>query len=109
MGHATTSSRGHRDYVIGVLLRLLSTVKATNTTVSASAATLRAAWGAGFHPCSVNPDNPTVRDSANAMSAATDDTPPAQRSHDGPPAATNTPKAQKTLACTPNAVPLLRV
>src|SRR6478609_6022112 len=85
---------GHRGYVIGVLLRLLSTAKATNTTVSASAATLRAAWGAGFHPCSVNPNRPTVRDSANAISVPTDSSAPAQRSHAGPPARISTASAQ---------------
>ena len=44
---------------------------AHNTTVTTSAATLIAAWGAGFHPRSENPSIPTVRESANATSEPT--------------------------------------
>ncbi len=77
-----------------------------SSTVSTSAATLIAAYGAGSQPRSAKPNSPTVRDAANAASEPPATAAPAQLSQPGPPAQISSATANDTLACTRNATPM---
>jgi hypothetical protein len=74
--------------------------------VTASAATLMTAYGAGSHPRSMNPAIPTVRDKANAISAPTANSPAPHTNHSGPPSAIRTAIAAKMDACSRNPGPM---
>ncbi|MFW3116321.1 hypothetical protein MMAG44476_01380 [Mycolicibacterium mageritense DSM 44476 = CIP 104973] len=76
-------------------------------TTTNSASRLSNACGAGCSPRSPNPNNPVVRDSANAATAPADPTSAARCSQAGPPTAMSTPSAPKVATSTRNPGPII--